>query len=205
MGNSQAEKPWVIFLQPYLHSRQVAFCPSDPTPRSPAQATTLSAFNGGIASTSSPVPADSELGIALKQGLTIQSYALNSVFTHKSARYAVEGVLRGFATESAVSALPNSNLILFSERNSEALDAADNDVYGNVGQDDYDTWVGEAALIHWGQGKYGDQGWLRIGRHGQGANYTYADGHAGCLRWTEARADQFPDHKVRGPLLGLAQ
>src|SRR5215471_19881334 len=31
MGNSQAEKPWVIFFQPYLQSRRVGFCPSDRT------------------------------------------------------------------------------------------------------------------------------------------------------------------------------
>src|ERR1039458_4342861 len=31
-GNSQAEKPWIIFFQPYLQSRQVGFCPSDRTP-----------------------------------------------------------------------------------------------------------------------------------------------------------------------------
>src|SRR5262245_19717564 len=29
MGNSQAEKPWVIFFQPYLRSRNIGFCPSD--------------------------------------------------------------------------------------------------------------------------------------------------------------------------------
>lgn len=39
LGNSQAEKPWVIFFQPYLQSRQVAFCPSDRTPRSRVLAT----------------------------------------------------------------------------------------------------------------------------------------------------------------------
>src|SRR5262245_9187981 len=34
MGNSQAEKPWVIFFQPYLRNRSAGFCPSDTTPRS---------------------------------------------------------------------------------------------------------------------------------------------------------------------------
>src|SRR6266446_1890511 len=34
MGNSQAEKPWVIFFQPYLNSRPVGYCPSDRTLRS---------------------------------------------------------------------------------------------------------------------------------------------------------------------------
>jgi len=33
-GNSQAEKPWVIFFQPYLQNRQAGFCPTDRTPRS---------------------------------------------------------------------------------------------------------------------------------------------------------------------------
>src|SRR5437667_4099160 len=32
-GNSQAEKPWAIILQPYLQSRQVPFCPRDRSPR----------------------------------------------------------------------------------------------------------------------------------------------------------------------------
>ena len=39
LGNSQAEKPWVIFFQPYLNSRQVAFCPADLTVRSKTLAT----------------------------------------------------------------------------------------------------------------------------------------------------------------------
>ena len=200
-GNSQAEKPWVIFLQPYLRSRQAAFCPADPTPRSQTLSTTLSDYNGGITSASQSPADGSELRTALQKRLTIQSYALDSIFTHKSARYAVEGALSGFATETAVSSLPNPNLILFSERNSEVLNAADNDAYGNIGQDDYDTWVGEAALVRWGAGKYADQGWLKYDRHGKGANYTYTDGHAALLRWPEARQDQFPDHIVRQPLV----
>lgn len=199
MGTSEAEKPWVIYLQPYLRSRQVAFCPADPTPRSRILASTLAGYNGN-ASTALQVPSTSELGIALRDRLTLQSYALDSIFTHKSARYALEGALYGFATEKAVSALPDPNLILFSERNSEALNAPDNDAYGDAGQDDYDTWVGEAALVRWGSGKYGDQGWLRYNRHGKAANYTYTDGHAALLPWSQARRDQFPDHIVRRPL-----
>jgi len=38
--------------------------------------------------------------------------------------------------------------------------------------DDYDTWVGEAALVQWRSGKYGNQGWIRYNRHGQAANYN---------------------------------
>ena len=200
MGNSQAEKPWVIFFQPYLQTRQVTFCPSDPTRRSRFLATDLAGYNGGIESTSQEPPPNSELAIARAEKLNVQSYLLNSVFTHRSARYAVEGVLPGFATEAVVSASPNPNLILFSERNSEAMNAADNAEFGNVAQDDYDTWVGEAALVRWGEGNYGDQGWIRHNRHGHGANYVYTDGHAAKLRRRDARRDQFPDHVVRKPL-----
>ena len=129
-----------------------------------------------------------------------QSYLLNSIFTHKSCRYALEGVLGDFASEPIVAALPNPNLILFSERNSEAMNAEDNEAYGSPDQDDYDTWGGETALVRWGEGKYGDQGWLRYNRHMGGSNYTYTDGHVRWLPWSRARLDQFPDHIVRNPL-----
>ena len=200
MGNSQAEKPWVIFFQPYLKSRTVAFCPTDTTPRSQVLATDLTGYNGAITSTSQTPPPNSEQAIAQSQHLTIESYALDSVFTHKSARYALEGALYGFATDSEVSHLPNPNFIMFSERNSEALDAPDNPEYGSVNQDDYDTWVGEPALVQWGAGNYGNQGWIQYNRHGGRANYIYTDGHVENLRWSKARFDQFPDHVVRKPL-----
>ena len=199
-GNSQAEKPWVIFFYPYLKNRNAAFCPTDRTPRSRFLATTLQEYNGGITSTSQSPPANTEQAIAQAEHLTIESYALDSIFTHKSALYAVEGVLNGFATDAAVANLPNRNIIMFSERNSEALDAADNDTWGSVNQDDYDTWPGEAPLVQWGSGTYGDQGWLRYNRHGPGANYIYADAHVEYLRWSKARLDQYPDHVVRSPL-----
>jgi prepilin-type processing-associated H-X9-DG protein len=200
MGNSQAEKPWIIFLQPYLQNRQAGFCPSDKSPRSTRLSRDLIGYNGGITSTSQEPPADTELALALANRLSIENYLLNSIFTHKSARYALEGALNGFATESALSALPNPNVIMFSERNSEALDAADNVEFGSVNQDDYDTWVGEGALVRWGAGKYANQGWIRYNRHGQQANYIYFDGHVESLRWSKARLDQFPDHVVRRPL-----
>jgi prepilin-type N-terminal cleavage/methylation domain-containing protein/prepilin-type processing-associated H-X9-DG protein len=200
MGNSHAEKPWAVLLQPYLGNRSAAFCPSDRTLRSRVLAANLEEYNGGITETSQAPPARSELATALADRLTMQSFSLNSIFTHRSARYAVEGVLAGFATEAAISALSDPNLIMFSERNSEALNAEDNGEFGNVGQDDYDTWVGEAALVRWGEGKYADQGWIRYNRHGKGANYVYTDGHAEMLSWRRARRDQFPDHVVRQPL-----
>jgi prepilin-type N-terminal cleavage/methylation domain-containing protein/prepilin-type processing-associated H-X9-DG protein len=200
IGNSQAEKPWVLFFQPYLKSRQVGFCPSDPTPKSRVLATDLAGYNGGITTTSEQPPPDSEQAIAEKDSLTMESYLLDSIFTHRSARYAVEGALYGFATETAVANLRDRNIVLFSERNSEAMNAADNAEYGAVSQDDYDTWVGEAALVRWGSGNYSDQGWIRHNRHIKGANYTYADGHASYSRWGNVRLDQYPDHVVRQPL-----
>jgi len=108
--------------------------------------------------------------------------------------------LNGFATDAAINALPNPNVIMFSERNSEALNAPDNANYGSVIQDDYDTWAGEAAMVQWGVGKYGDQGWIRYNRHLRNANYIYTDGHVERVRWGKARFDQFPDHRVRHPL-----
>ena len=207
IGNSQAEKPWVIFLQRYMRNRQVAFCPSDRTPRSERLAETLGEYNGGIESTEDEPPPDSELAIAERDHLTIQSYLLNSVFSHKSARYAVEGALNGFLTDTKVVVLRNRDMIMFSERNSETMNAPDNDAYGAVGQDDYDTWVGEAALVRWGPegGAYGNQGWIKYNRHGDAANYAYQDGHAARRRWSQARDEQFPDLEVRRPLVDPPQ
>ena len=96
--------------------------------------------------------------------------------------------------------MPNPQVIQFSERNSQAMNAADNAAYGNVKQDDYDSWVGEATLIRWGEGRYGDQGRIRQDRHQGAANYVFTDGHAERLPWSKARADQFPAHIVRKPI-----
>lgn len=198
-GNSQAEKPWAVFFHPYYNNRQAAFCPSDPTPRSRKLATNLRDYNGAIESTDEEPPADSELGIAERERLTIQSYLLDSVFTHRSARYAVEGVLHGFATDARLAKV-NPNLIMFSERNSEAMNDPENEAFGSVGQDDYDTWAGEAVLVRWGDGPRADEGWIKYNRHRGAANYIHADGHANTLRWNKAREDQYPDRRVRRPL-----
>jgi prepilin-type N-terminal cleavage/methylation domain-containing protein/prepilin-type processing-associated H-X9-DG protein len=199
-GNSQAEKPWIIFFQPYMKNRQIGFCPSDPTPHSQFLAQDIFQYNGGIEHVDQELPATSEQAIAEREHRNIQSYLLNSIFTHKSCRFALEGALSGFATEAVLDGLPDPNVIMFSERNSEAMNAPDNEEYGSINQDDYDAWAGEAALVRWGEGRYGDQGWIRYNRHSQGANYIYADGHAKWLRWGKARLDQFPDHRVRHPL-----
>lgn len=199
-GNSQAEKPWVIFFQPYLNNRPVAFCPSDPTPRSATLATTLREYNGGIAGTDDEPPVESEQAIAERDRLTIVSYLLDSVYTHKSARYALEGVLAGFATDSRLASLRNPGLVMFSERNSEAMNDPDNAEFGSITQDDYDTWVGEPALVRWGAGNRADDGWIRYNRHNATSNYIYADGHAAAKGWRKVREDQFPDRVVRRPL-----
>jgi prepilin-type processing-associated H-X9-DG protein len=187
-------------MQPYLQSRKVSFCAGDTTKKSQKLARTLQEYNGGILSTSEEPPPNSELALAEADRLTIESYLLNSIFTHRSARYALEGVLPGFATESVISALPNPNIVMFSERNSEAMNAEDNAEFGSVAQDDYDTWVGEAALVQWGSGKYSNQGWIKHDRHQGKSHYTYTDGHVENLPWKKARFDQFPDHIVRSPL-----
>jgi prepilin-type processing-associated H-X9-DG protein/prepilin-type N-terminal cleavage/methylation domain-containing protein len=202
IGNSNAEKPWAIFFQPYLKSRQALFCPSDPEPRSRTLTTTIEAYNGGIEELGTECSAapDGEQCTAQKEHTAMWSYLLNSVFTHRSCRYALEGVLPDFATDSIVAGLADPNLILFSERNSTALDSAKNTTFGYVPQDDYDTWGGEAALVRWGSGEFADQGWIRYNRHNGGANYIFADGHAKWMRWSQARLYQYPDHRVRLPL-----
>jgi prepilin-type processing-associated H-X9-DG protein len=198
-GNSHAEKPWVIFFQPYLQDRRVGFCPADGTPRSDRLATTLEGYNGAILSAEEAPPPQSELAAAQRERLTLTSFLLNSIYTHRSARYALEGVLAGFATDSRMAGR-SASVIMFSERNSEAMNAEDNDEYGAVGQDDYDTWAGEAALVRWGEGRYGDQGWIRYNRHREAANYVYQDGHADTQKWRAARNQQYPDQRVRHPL-----
>lgn len=201
-GNSNAEKPWMVFFQPYLKSRAVGFCPSDTEPHSRQLAGDILAYNGGISDMGAEcsVAPNGEQCLAEREHTAMWSYLLNSIFTHKSCRYAMEGVLPGFATTSVLAGLQDPNIILFSERNSKALDDPNNSTFGYVPQDDYDTWAGEAALVRWGSGAYAGEGWIKYNRHSEGANYIYADGHAKFLRWGKARFDQYPDHKVRKPL-----
>lgn len=207
-GHCEAEKPWGIFFQAYMDGRGACFCPSDPTPRSPKLAVSLADYNGEIQSVDDTLPTTSELAIAEENFYTVTSYLLNSIYTHKSARYALEGALSGFATDALRDSMLNQSMIMFSERNCEAMNARDNDAFGSIGQDDYDSWVGESALVQWGTeaGRYADQGWIRYNRHAgekggvSSANYAFQDGHAESLSWTKARSKQFPDLRVRKPL-----
>lgn len=200
-GNSQAEKPWAVFFQPYLKSRQLLFCPTDGASRSKTLSSDISTYNGGIQQigTECSVQPKGEQCIAERNNLSMWSYALNSVFTHKSCRYALEGVLGGFASESVLAGLSDPNLIMFSERNSEGL-TDPNSAFYYVPQDDYDTWSGEAALVKWGSGSRPNEGWLNVNRHNGGSSYVYADSHAKWMPWGRARLDQFPDHQVRNPV-----
>lgn len=200
-GNSQAEKPWAIFFQPYMKSRSYLFCPSDSVTRSSHLASDLGGYNGGIEviGTECGVAPTGELCQAEQANLNLWSYALNSIFTHKSCRYALEGALTGFATEAALTSLANPNIIMFSERNSAGLTDPSSAFY-YVPQDDYDTWAGEAALVRWGTGSRPNEGWIVPNRHSGGSNYVYADSHARWQRWGRARMDQYPDHTVRHPL-----
>jgi prepilin-type processing-associated H-X9-DG protein/prepilin-type N-terminal cleavage/methylation domain-containing protein len=199
-GNSNAEKPWAIFFQPYMKDRAFIYCPDDLEPHSNPQATTIQDYNGGVQILGQECIADpnGEQCIAEQEHTAMWSYLLNSIFTHKSCRYAMDGSLRGFATDYN---LPNPDVIMFSERNSTALDAANNTQYEYVPQDDYDTWPGEAPLVQWGgTGPYANQGWIKYNRHNGGANYTFYDGHVKWMRWGTARNYEYPDHVVRFPL-----
>lgn len=200
-GNSQAEKPWAIFFYPYSKSRQISFCPTDGTTKSNKISTEIVGYNGGATESGSEcsVAPTSENCLASLNNQTMWSYLLNSVFTHKSCRYALENAITGFATESAIAGLNDPNLIMFSERNSEGLADANSDFY-YVPQDDYDAWAGEAAMVQWGSGSRPNEGWIKFDRHSGGANYVYADGHAKWMRWSKAKLDQYPDHVVRYPL-----
>ena len=200
-GNSQAEKPWAIFFQPYMKNRQFLFCPEDNTPRSKTLATNIQEYNGAIGAIGMEcsIAPTGEQCLAEKGNLTMWSYSLNSIFTHKSCRYAIERALPGFATESVLAGLPDPNIIMFSERNSAGLEDPASGFY-YVPQDDYDTWSGEGALVQWGSGSRPKEGWIVPNRHLGGSNYVYADTHARFEKWGRARLDQYPDHVVRKPL-----
>ena len=203
-GNSSAEKPWAIFFQSYLKNRNVIYCPDDPETHSKVQSSNLQDYNGGISMIGQECP-NSPNGEQCRAELdhtAMWSYLLNSIFTHKSCRYAKEGVLNGYATEAAISSLPDDNLIMFSERNSTLLDSTDpNDTLAYVPQDDYDTWPGESDLVQSGiPGQFANQGWIAFDRHRGGADYAFYDGHVKWMRWSQARGYQYPDHKVRFPV-----
>ena len=199
--NSQAEKPWGIFFQPYMKNRMFLFCPDSTAKRSMTLATDLQDYNGGtsVIGSECAVNPGGEQCLADTKNLDMWDYALNSIWTHKSCRYALDGSLSGYLTESALSGLPDSNIIMFSERNSEGLVDPKSAFYYPP-QDDYDTWPGEAALVQWGSGDRPKKGWIKFDRHRGGSNYVYADFHAKWAKWSKARIDQYPDHVVRFPL-----
>ena len=93
-GNSNAEKPWAIFFQPYLASREVIYCPDDSESHSQVQARDITSYNGGISILGQECSAapNGEQCQAEAHHSAMWNYLLNSIFTHKSCRYVKEGV-----------------------------------------------------------------------------------------------------------------
>lgn len=122
--------------------------------------------------------------------LAMWSYRLNSIYAHMSCSYILVGVPPGFATEVVVDSRDNSNVFMFSERNSTLLDDPHSALY-YVPQDDTDTWPGECNLVQQSglSGAKSNQGWIKYDRHSGGANYVYYDGHVKWERWSQARMD----------------
>ena len=63
--------------------------------------------------------------------------------------------------------------------------------------------AGRSARGSWARIEHSRRLGLRVDRgfdHAGRANYIYTDSHVENLRWSKARFDQFPDHRVRGPL-----
>ena len=61
------------------------------------------------------------------------SYLRNSAFSHTSPRFALEGVLRGFSSDTRTVGLSSSIIVMYSQRDCEALTAPDSETYGSVG------------------------------------------------------------------------
>lgn len=74
-GNSQAEKPWAIFFQPYMKNRQLLFCPEDAAPHSKNLTSNIVDYNGGIEEigTECSVAPNSEQCVAEKGNLNLWS------------------------------------------------------------------------------------------------------------------------------------
>ena len=166
----------------------------DPAPHSQHLSTNIIDYNGGISALGQECTAapNGEQCQAEQHNWAMWNYLLNSIYTHKSCSYILEGVLPGFATESVVDSLDNPNVIMFSERNSTLLDDPNSALY-YVPQDDYDTWPGECTLVRYSacgiSGAESGQGWIKYDRHNGGAaNYVYFDGHVKWLRWGQALA-----------------
>ena len=195
-------------LPAYMKNCELMFCPSDPAPQSRFLATNIQDYNGGIANLGGECSAapNGEQCRAENDRTAMWSYLLNSIFTHKSCRYILEGALPGFATDPVIASLNDPNIIMFSERNSVALDAPDNSDYGYIPQDDYDTWPGECDLVRLGCSALQCRRPLRQpGLDQIRSAQRWRELH--LLRrprqvpaWGRARLDQFPDHRVRNPI-----
>ena len=180
-GNSNAEKPWAIFFQPYLASRDVIYCPDDPNPILRSRRSDIIAYNGGISVLGQECSAapNGEQCQAEAHHWAMWSYLLNSVFTHKSCRYVKEGVLHGFATEAAMNcaARPEPDHVLGAQFDRRWM-TPPTPTGGTFRRMTTTPGLARRAWCGPGNGgQYANQGWIKYDRHGGGANYIFYDGH----------------------------
>lgn len=146
LGNSQAERLWAVFSYSLSKSQEIFFSPSDTTSRSKFLAKEIFGYSGGnkVAGEGCYVAPNGEASQAPTNNWSPWSYQLNSIWTHKSCRYAKIDVLPGFATESAIGGLDDPNGIKVSTRNSEGFSDPGSD-FDYPLQDVYDSGPAGAA------------------------------------------------------------
>jgi prepilin-type N-terminal cleavage/methylation domain-containing protein/prepilin-type processing-associated H-X9-DG protein len=164
----EPEKPWTVIFSPYVRSRAVFYCPSDPVGRTRTQALDLPTY-GQLEL--------AELDRGAPGTIAAESYLLNSLLTHRTRQY-------GAFNEARFDGIGGS-LVMMSERNALARNLEENAPMENI-QDDYDVWNGAPQLAQWIAGL----------RHSGGSNYVYMDGHAKFGRFDQVLPDQFPDRVV---------
>ena len=150
-GNSNAEKPWAIFFQPYIKNRQLMFCPSDPAPKSQHQATDIMAYNGGITVLGRSAPPRPTASSAWRRRTTGRCGTTCSTPSSPTSPAATSW--KAFCPASpptpSSAACPIRTSSCSRSATPPAWTIRHSDFY-YVPQDDYDTWPGEAALVRWG-------------------------------------------------------
>jgi prepilin-type N-terminal cleavage/methylation domain-containing protein/prepilin-type processing-associated H-X9-DG protein len=164
----EPEKPWTVIFSPYVKSRSIFYCPSDPVGRTKTQALDLATY----ARLELP-----ELEAAAPGTRAAQSYLLNSLLTHRTRQY-------GQFNEARFDGIAG-DFVIMSERNARARSLVENEPMSNI-QDDYDIWNGAPQIAEW----------VARERHKGGANYLYLDGHAKWGRFEQVLPHQFPDRFV---------
>ncbi len=164
----EPEKPWTVIFSPYMRNRAIFYCPSDPVSRTRTQALDLTTY------AQNELP---ELEKSKPGTIAAESYLLNSLLTHQTRQY-------GRFNEARFDGI-GGNQVMMSERNARAITLDGNESMENI-QDDYDVWNGAPQLAEW----------IARGRHKDGGNYLYLDGHARFGRFEQVLPDQFPDRVV---------